>query len=411
MKILPVRASRWLLGVSVAANLVLLAAILISPSEGTRNRPAVEATTNSHSQSAKPGNPSVVGTTSSSSSPHATSKGLWAQLRTDDLKELMRRLESAGFPRAAINQIIRQLVQERFEPRWRELRGDIKSMPYWKAPSSPYNDPKKAESYQALSAEQSKLLESLLGREQWLETRLGHLPRDKATAVQAIRRDYFQLMAEAYRAMQLSGRAPTAADRQRNEMLEQEQRKDIARLLTPAELFEYDLRSSREASILREQTKALDTTESEFRALFPAYQEAVGKALAESAATGNDFETTWRTADAQMQAKLKEVLGPERYADFVQAKDPASAKLNQIVQRLELPLSAARAVVAVQNEITQRADMVKTDRSLTQEQRQTQLAALAQEAAERITGTLGSRGFGAYQQYSGKWLQTLQPKK
>jgi hypothetical protein len=50
--------------------------------------------------------------------------------------------------------------------------------------------------------------------------------------------------------------------------------------------------------------------------------------------------------------------------------------LNQIVQRLELPLSAARAVVAVQTEITQQADAVKADRSLTPDQRQTQLATL-----------------------------------
>lgn len=398
-----------LLGLSIAGNAFLLAAILRTPS----GSPAEQARAENPPDSRSPGAKAITPTAAPSGpkvSTTAKTKGLWAQLRTDDLKELVRRLQAAGFSRPAIQQIMHQLVTERFEPRWRELRGDVAELPYWKIRPPIYSDPKKAEQANALAQEQGKLVNELLGNQEWLETSLAHLPSDKITAVKAIRRDYSELMEEAGRAIQKSGRPPSAEDDRKMQLLQEEQRGDLARLLSPTELFEYDLRSSEAAYLLREQTKSFQTTEAEFRTLFPVYQAAMEKARVDAAVTGATPETRWRAAEGEMQAKLKELLGPERYADFVQAKDPASAKLNQIVQRLDLPLSAARAVVAVEKEITQRADAVKTNRSLTSDQRQEALATLAQEASERISGTLGSRGFGAYQQYSGKWLQALQPK-
>ena len=63
---------------------------------------------------------------------------------------------------------------------------------------------------------------------------------------------------------------------------------------------------------------------------------------------------------------------------------------------------------AVQEDIKQRLTAVRADPSLTPAARTAQIAALTDETRSRITATLGERGFEAYKQYGGNWMQMLQ---
>jgi hypothetical protein len=406
------------LAVSVVVNLGLLAVVLNTPKSA-----GVPDAANSRNRSVAPLTPATTDAAVLATPPVAgvgirtpsVDEGIWSLIRTDDLEELVRRLKAAGFPPAAIQAIVYEQVRERFQPRMAEILGRQQDVPYWKAPNQAYYDPKNTEKLNALYEERDAVMKKLFGPAYWeagetdpkvTERRYGNLSPEKIAGIQAIVSDYQELFVRESR--KRSG-PPSPAEQQKWITLQKEEAADIAKLLTPDELFEYELRSSTEASRLLSQTKIFQPTEAEFRALFPLYR-AMGESLREqTTATPGDPAAVQR-AEEQLHVKIKELLGPERFADYLQAKDPASEKLNRIVQRLELPLSAATAVVAVQKEVTQRADAVKSDRSLTPAQRQEQLSALAEEATTRITGTLGERGFGAYQQYSGKWLQALQPK-
>lgn len=347
-------------------------------------------------------------------------KGAWAQLATDDLPELVRRLRAAGFPPAAVRAIAFEKAEERFRPRLIEIMGPPEEVPYWKAAWRRQHDPKKEEELNAVRQEQYALVKEALGPGFWLDAenaddrqrRFGDLSSEKIEAIKRIADEHQKRAREKVEAAHSRGAVLTRSDLEALLWaLDQDKRTALAQALSPSELFEYDIRNSPAAGKLIADTWLLTPTEAEFRALFPLYQqmrEAVVRTRAMEKGSAADPEELFRQANEQMAAKIREALGPERYADFVQASDPEQRKLNQIVQRLELPLSVARSVSTVQKDVIARADAVRANANLSPEQRAAQLGALADEARARITEKLGSRGFGAYQRYSGRWLEMLQ---
>jgi hypothetical protein len=66
--------------------------------------------------------------------------------------------------------------------------------------------------------------------------------------------------------------------------------------------------------------------------------------------------------------------------------------------------------VNVQETIQKQATALRQDRTLTPDQRNAQLAALAQQAQTQLTTALGTQGYDAYKNYGGYWLQNLQPR-
>ncbi len=111
-----------------------------------------------------------------------------------------------------------------------------------------------------------------------------------------------------------------------------------------------------------------------------------------------------------MNNQIKGLLTPDQAADYDQAANPAYNQLNKLVGRLDLPLSAAASVAAVQADIQQRVDDVRNDSTLSRGARNTELTALAQEASDKISTTLGPSGLEAYKTYGGQWLQNIAPR-
>lgn len=407
------KAFKLVLTVSLVVNLILAFIVL--------KRPAPAGTPTSVGAS-------IEGTSVSAGLPKRDEKqntraesrraGLWEKLRNGSFQEMTQRLREAGFPHRLIVAIVTGVASERMKMQFDELRPEGQaSQPYWKADQSVYDDPKKREALMKLQREQHEQLTAALGDNYWLTEeryidmargRYGELPAEKLHALGAIENDYRELQRKIYEDAQKDGTVFGKLDGDKLRLLEADQRADIAKLLTPEELLEFDLRSSRSASMLRSDTGFLQLSEEEFRSLFPAYQAAGERLEAMNFSSPAERNAAKLSFDAEVQTKVKELLDPERFADYLQAKDPTSKKLNLIVQRLDLPLSAARAVVAVQDEVTQRAAAILSDTTLTAEQRATQLAGLAQEASAKINGSLGERGYAAYLENNGKWLRGMQ---
>jgi hypothetical protein len=200
-------------------------------------------------------------------------------------------------------------------------------------------------------------------------------------------------------------------DRAKLALLDKEQRVDIAALLTPQELLEYDLRNSSTASQLRSQLAIFNPTEDEFRAIFKI-QQAFDDQYGSVSSIAMSMEQRRQRTEAQKQLlpQFQAVLAPDRFAAFQQATDPAYQTINRLVARLELPPETSTQVVTLQKDIQQRAMSAQTALDITPEQRAAQLAALNQEATDKLTQTLGARGFEAYKANGGFWLQMLQPR-
>jgi hypothetical protein len=408
---------RFLMIVSLVANVALLALVGLRSVRvaigrinfgGQKNHSSV---VNASSDEAHPAPLSQMSLPASST----VQPDFWAELQTENLDGLKERLLAAGFPLEITHAIVSERVKERFRMRHREFAGPVAELSYWKNESRTGINPATRDAFRKLMQEQNELLNRLLGPDHQLQNesyteimrrQFGELPDAKLARVHSITKDYSELERKVREGARTRDGRLSETDEKTLLMLEQEKRADLARVLGPAELLELDLRSSLAADRIRRDARFFDCTEAEFRALFPAYQARFepGQPLPTSGGASPEQKAV---AD-HLLAEARKVLSADRYEIFALSRDAQHAKLFQIVRRLELPLSVARAVVMVQDEVTARANAVKANATQTTQQRGVQLASLSQEAVSRMTDTLGARGFSAYERYSGKWLQALQ---
>jgi hypothetical protein len=337
---------------------------------------------------------------------HAT---VWEQLARGTPKELRFRLEEAGFPRSLIKEIVSHVIFEELRPDSLVARAEKENWLYWQAPR-PRSESDREQALEYLNRSHALMREAFgplawqYGREDSLRQRYGDLSLDKLERLAAIQNDYRDIRRDRKPTDPVSLSA--SADRLR--LLAEQERADLVALLTPQELFEYDLRSSGTRHHLTNHLHHLGMSEVEYRTLFPIYHEAMSALRNETydPATAREGQAAM---DAALQPKIRAALGETRYADYLQAADPASEKLNRVAARFGLPLSTAAQVAAVRRDVSQRAEALRDDRSLAPEVRAAALATLHTEADIKITTALGSRAAEAYVSYDGRWLQELVP--
>ena len=341
---------------------------------------------------------------------------IWSLLRTsDDLPTLILRLRAAGFPTSVVRSIVAAEIGERFAARRKELTAAQSKTPYWKNPGFSPFDPKVMTALRALTHEQSDLLKQLLGPDAVStndmtrsspRSQFGNLPPEKLEQLQNILSDYNEMRSQIY---STTNGLILPEDRAQLALLEKEQRVDLAALLTPQELEEYNLRNSSTAGKLRSQLATFNPTEDEFRAIFKI-QQAFDDQFGSTMAMTMEQRRQYMEAQKQLLPQFQAVLTPDRFAAYQQAIDPAYQQINRLVARLDLPPETSTQVVALQKDLQQRAMAVQTARDVTPDERAAQLAALNQEATNKLTQSLGARGFDAYKTYGGSWLQMLQPR-
>lgn len=336
-----------------------------------------------------------------------------ALLQTSDVKALIAQLRAAGFSSDLIRAIVAGKVNDQFSARRKALIAGQEEIPFWKTQQRMYMDPKTMSAIREISREQTNLMKELLGpdgmpgndeMQAYQRRQFGNLSREKLEQLQSISGDYNDLRSQIYAA---ANGVWLPEDREKLALLEKEQRADMVKVLSPQELEDYDLRSSTTANQLRSQLIAFNPTEAEFRALFKLQQ-----AFDDKYGSGNMIASAEQYRQRQEQqkellAQAQTVLAPDRYDAFKQAVDPNYQMINRIVARMELPATAATQVVTAQQDIMKRATTIRMDQTLTPEQRTTQLSALSQEATTRVTTALGTRGYEAYKQYGGGWMQNI----
>src|SRR5262249_43095041 len=128
----------------------------------------------------------------------------------------------------------------------------------------------------------------------------------------------------------------TAADMQR---IDRELRSALAAVLSPAELEEYDLRSSNTGRSMRSDLIAFNPTEEEFRAIFKLRQ-AFDEQFNNFYGPGMPSQEQMRQrSDAQnlLNDQIKPLLGSDRGADYERAINYDYRRASQLIARLELP--------------------------------------------------------------------------
>jgi hypothetical protein len=409
------KISGLLLFTSLAANTALFAVFAFKSSSAfdamARTTRAAQAEVHGSSATKTSDSAGAADTTSTADLPATT----WSTLQNSDLSTLVARLRAAGFPPYVIRRIVSDRLEQSMIKRYNGVLKQQFDRPFWKDSSSAFLDPKTMATMRAAGKEYSDTLKSLLGEDPDADSltsvsqkrRYGDLPKAKLEQLQTIESDYSELtMQVQYTARGLM----LPEDQEKLALLEKEKNADMAKLLTPQELEDYNLRSSASASQLRSNLTTFNPTEAEFRALYKLqsglddqYPQPMGITTAEQRAPRE-------AAEKQLQPQIQALLGPDRYADYQLATDPKYSSINRLVARLELPSSTSVAVVNVQETAQKQAMALRQDSTLSPDQRNAQMATLAQQAQAQLTAALGPSGFEAYKDYGGYWLQNLQAR-
>jgi hypothetical protein len=302
---------------SLVANVAFLAHHLRS------KPPRPDANTSTAASTGKPGGARTSASPEISSAPNpdaAQVAAIWQQLRAEDLPTLVARLRAAGFPPSVVRSLIAGEVDARFAARRQAITHEQADPPYWTNTTQAIRgmDFKIIAALAELSAEQKKVMRDLLGpsaenADPWmLRARFGELSGKKYDAVTNLTADYGILRAKLL--AETGGSPNQPGERDRMAFLAKEERADLEKILTSAEMEAYDLRSSDTATLLRRELDTFKPTESEFRAIFRATASAEKNY---GSYTGNSRENRGKIGE-EILARAKENLGPERFEQFRQ---------------------------------------------------------------------------------------------
>ncbi len=400
-----------LLGLSLAGNAVLFF------SRPAPRPPAVTASTTApaRSSSASTGTSVEASATAPASSvptgPHAP---FWEKLRTGDASTVAA-LRAAGWPEDAIRGVVAALIGDAYQSRFEALRSSSNSQEYWRQDAF-YNrsTPEQRKASHELSRELRARLKSLLGEDYlpeqtWQDPRHSRFTPAQAEALRMIEEDYNVLTMEI-RGNPTAGRTILLPeDREKLLYLEKEKAADMAKVLSPSEFLEYELRQSTAASYLRSNLAGLRPTEEEFRALFPHQKAMLDKLGIASGAPSTNDRAVREQAQRAMDAAAKTVLTPERYEDYVRAKDYDYGRLVVLAERLQLPPENATAAYEVKADIEKRLRALRPSGPDAQKTLAASRTELAAEAEKRLVAALGQRGYEAYKTNGAYWLNNLTP--
>jgi len=336
-------------------------------------------------------------------------------LQTATPEQLMQRLAAMGLPPDVIKALVRQRIERIFHTKRLTLAG-MDDPRYWRLPQlSSLSFRAKFAEIMEVQRELDELQEKLLGanyedpsQTEKLRQKYGGLTEEKLRAIAKIDDEYKKQENVLMQRYAKTGTV-TEEDSKQMQSMRKQRREALSGLLTPDELFDYDVRVN--SGSLKHDTRLFDITEQQFRDMFAVYQNTRINFDDPAIAFSQLTTASRQEREDSRESQYRQILGDDRYADYLQSKNPAHEKLNLIVHRLDLPISAAREVVSVQDDIRARAVAIDTDATLTNAERAEYYAALAQEARERITQTLGPRGYTAYRENSQNWIQTLESGK
>ncbi len=398
------KSFRPVLWVSLLVNLVLLSAFVSGHAQFTQRAET------------KPLAPSKIGEHQPRNDKIAVVP--WESLNPEDVKGRVAQLAAAGYPASVIRAMIKSQISDQFAVEKKALLATgAKDVPYWRSPKDNDFDPQLMVALRKLSRNQAKVLADALGKDYALDyetqsavwnRRFGSIPREKIPEIQAVMSDYSEMRA---RTMEGLGGVMLSEDREKLALLDSAQRADLAEILTPRELEDYQLRNSTVAAALRSQLALFNPTEGEFRAIF-RLQDAFETEFPKRPGPTSPEETKRRSeAQEKLNQQVLGLLGSERYSDYKLVTDPATQVGNRVLARFDLPIETARQAANIQNETLDSARRVNSDTSLNASQRADQMRSLSERAKGRLNELLGANVADAYFEVNGSWLQRLQPAR
>ncbi len=347
----------------------------------------------------------------------------WSQLETEDYRAYIERLRAIGCPEQTIRDLVIADVDKLFAARILEVNPAARELKYWEADQK---DLESGEDHLERQRQQREidfakrhLIRDLLGvdlvsernkvqgAEDRFGRRLGFLPEDKRGQVRMLLEHFNGLELGVRQKTWEEGETLTEEDQAQLLAIQQQRDQAVAAALSPAELEQYQRAMSPLAYEVRDSLFGMKASEEEYLAVYQArkeFQESWGDQPPEDP----QRRVEWEEAQALLQASLREKLGDDRYNDYLRAKDPDFRQLSIAVARGKAPPEAATHVYEFKRIAIENRARVAGNRSLTPDQQQAALNAMAAETEQTVRAVLGEKAYQTYlRSGQGKWIQGL----
>lgn len=409
-----------LLGLSATVNVALAAAFIAKPSLAPSGLRALFASRDSRlaaetSLAADKAEQARAAAVAAAKAATKRQTELWSALQSDDLPTLIARLRAAGFPPNLIRAIVDAQVNLLFRSRMQALLAESDNSPYWQPSLTSFNNTKFNEARQQIYRDRTKMMRSLLGDEALAiagvdptiaqRQRFGDLSKGKISLVQQISDDYDEMMSQVKAA---TNGITLPEDRAKLALLEREKHADLANILSPEELADYEMRNSRITQRLRGPLSLIDATDAEFRAIYSAnlpYADIIYPNVT-GAYSGTAETRQQRTeALAAINQQVKNTMGADRFAEWTRAQNYDYQQLARIAQQANLPASVAVAAFDMRSTVGAASVQIGDNAALSPEQKIAALRELALKTQAQYTSMLGT-GSSAFLS-NATWLQAI----
>jgi len=334
-------------------------------------------------------------------------------------------LRGFGTPEPKIREIIFGAVESVYRPKRGALRPPVKKaaeVKFWERRNffRPGQQPTKEQRAQlrALQKEEMDLLKSLFGPDvyeqmakdsgnDWSEKYFAYIPKELREQVQDIEQEMSEAKQEIY------AKSDGGYDSYQQEDLRKVEKKyhdELAKLLTPDQLLEWDLRHSDTANQLKNELSAFDPNEDEFRALFKYKQaeDTVNPAIDPFSdppkLTADDRKAMAEKIKA-LDAELALSVGADRAKEYKLEQDYGYRSLIDS----GVPKESVFKLDEMKKQAQEAANKIRKDKSLTPEQRTAALTAIRAETQTSLNGLLDDKQVKRYINQGGWWLNNLAP--
>jgi hypothetical protein len=333
----------------------------------------------------------------------------WAQLESEDYRTYIARLRAIGCPEQTIRDLIIADLDKLMAPRVQATVPYRKDLRYWQPEEEELwnsHDPREwVRQQRELDFEKREVVRELLGvdlvgerlkqqgREDYLSRRLGFLADDKRAQVRTILDQYSDQELALREKEWEEGEALTPEDRARLRQLREARQAELAQVLSPAELQQYDLWLGYSASKVREATYGMDATEDEFLKIYRLRKPFDDQWNADDADSNPALQGRRQQAQEELETQIRQTLGEPRYAFYQRAQDADFRALNAVAARYKLPPNTAADLYAYKKLVQQTRESVTANPDLTPEQQEQALQDIGDETERTIKEALGEKAY------------------
>lgn len=345
-------------------------------------------------------------------------KPSWSQVQSDDLVEFIRRLEATGCPSNTVRSILTAEIDRRFFERRAELPINTN---FWVTAEERDADREQLKRRERdLERETQTVAKDLAGmdwrrpdtrttgRDEMVETvvLLGDfLTDEKVMQLSEWMEEQRSLSEEAKPSFDIEG----PADRASRIARAKESGKELAQILTPAELEEFRLRchAIELTDVWSVETQiGSEVTGPELREFLRITKGDVDplRLLGDREEAPTKDSARQKADDAAVRA----LLGDDRFVAYLTAQEPDFKLHHRFVTReLQLPSATAVELHQIRRAAETRAKEVRRDLALSAEQRGAALDAVFEKTSRSLAGMLEAEKLAAYLKQQSGWVENL----